>query len=50
MYVNEGAREQLLASERERFLKEEWPQVVERIHRLGLDIERLMDAARETQR
>ncbi|HLS83875.1 MAG TPA: GntR family transcriptional regulator [Arenimonas sp.] len=50
MYVNEGAREQLLASERERFLKEEWPQVVERIHRLGLDVERLMDAAKETQR
>lgn len=50
MYVTEGAREKLLATERERFLKEEWPQVVERIHRLGLDIERLMNAAKETQR
>ena len=36
MYVVEGAREALLASERERFLKEEWPQVQERIARLGL--------------
>ena len=36
MYVVEGAREALLASERERFLKEEWPQVQKRIARLGL--------------
>ena len=28
MYVTEGAREKLLASERDRFLKEEWPLVV----------------------
>ncbi|MFC4728533.1 GntR family transcriptional regulator [Coralloluteibacterium thermophilus] len=42
MFVNAGAREQLLASERERFLKEEWPAVAERIQRLGLDPERLL--------
>ncbi|PKM05774.1 MAG: GntR family transcriptional regulator [Gammaproteobacteria bacterium HGW-Gammaproteobacteria-7] len=46
MYVNEGAHEKLLASERERFLKEEWPKVVERIERLGLDIEQLVRNAR----
>jgi GntR family transcriptional regulator len=45
MYVTEGAREKLLASERDRFLKEEWPLVVERIQRLGLDIEKLMNSA-----
>lgn len=45
MYVTEGAREKLLASERERFLKEEWPAVVERITRLGLSIESLTKAA-----
>jgi GntR family transcriptional regulator len=42
MYMTEGAAEKLLASERERFLREEWPAVVERIHRLGLGIEKLM--------
>lgn len=42
MYVAEGAREQLLASERERFLREEWPLMLERIQRLGLDPKRLL--------
>ncbi len=42
MYVTEGATDKLLASERERFLNEEWPMVVERIQRLGLQIEQLM--------
>ncbi len=44
MYVTEGAPEKLLASERDRFLTEEWPAVVERIKRLGLNIERLLQA------
>jgi DNA-binding transcriptional regulator YhcF (GntR family) len=42
MYVTEGASEKLLNSERERFLSEEWPLVVERIQRLGLSLERLL--------
>jgi GntR family transcriptional regulator len=42
MYVTEGAPEKLLASERARFLKEEWPAVVERIERLGLDLNDLL--------
>ncbi|SFU92795.1 GntR family transcriptional regulator [Pseudoduganella namucuonensis] len=42
MYVTEGAHEKLLASERERFVREEWPAMVERIRRLGLDIEQLL--------
>jgi GntR family transcriptional regulator len=45
MYMTDGAREKLLASERERFLKEEWPAMVERINRLGLDIEKLLRAS-----
>lgn len=45
MYVTDGAREKLLASERERFLKEEWPAVVARITRLGLSIDTLTKAA-----
>jgi GntR family transcriptional regulator len=42
MYVIDGARDKLLASERERFLKEEWPQVLARIERLGLKPEQLL--------
>lgn len=43
MYVTDGAIGRLLASERERFLKEEWPLVLERIARLGLSLEELSD-------
>ncbi|HEY5798742.1 MAG TPA: GntR family transcriptional regulator [Burkholderiaceae bacterium] len=44
MYVSDGAREKLLASERERFIREEWPAMLERIRRLGLDLEQLLRA------
>ena len=43
MYVTEGATARLMASERERFLREEWPMVLERIQRLGLDPTELLD-------
>jgi GntR family transcriptional regulator len=42
MYVTDGARDKLLSSERERFLREEWPLVLDRIRRLGLDPARLV--------
>ena len=42
MYVTEGASEKLLSSERERFLREEWPLVLERIQRLGLQLDQLL--------
>ena len=45
MYVTEGAPEKLLASERDRFLTEEWPAMLERIRRLGLDLEQLLRSA-----
>jgi GntR family transcriptional regulator len=45
MYVTEGATGKLLASERERFLREEWPAMVERIQRLGLRLEDLLQRA-----
>lgn len=44
MYVTEEAAKKLLTNERERFLREEWPQVVERINRLGLRLDELMAA------
>ena len=42
MYVTEGARDALLKNERQRFLREEWPLILERIQRLGLDVEHLL--------
>lgn len=41
MFVSGGAREALLKSERERFLREEWPPLYARIRRMGLDLEKL---------
>jgi GntR family transcriptional regulator len=41
MYVSEGARQLLLAGERERFLNEEWPHILAVIHRLGFSSEEL---------
>jgi len=45
MFVIEGAREALLKSERERFLREEWPSLYARLQRLGLDLNTLMRVA-----
>ncbi|MNU00792.1 hypothetical protein D3C72_2440180 [compost metagenome] len=42
MYVTEEASRKLLMNERERFLHEEWPLVLERIARLGLRTEELL--------
>ena len=44
MFVCEGARKTLLASERARFLDEEWPATLNRIEQLGLDPAALLDA------
>src|SRR5262249_36550474 len=42
MFINDGARGQLLQGERRRFLEEEWPRVLATIKRLGLDVEALL--------
>jgi GntR family transcriptional regulator len=42
MFVNDGARVQLLKDERARFLEKEWPKVVATIERLGLDAAELL--------
>ena len=42
MFVTEEASKQLRSSERERFLKDEWPAVAERIQRLGLSLQDLL--------
>jgi GntR family transcriptional regulator len=46
MYVTEEAAKKLLATERERFLLEEWPLVLERIQRLGLSMQELLQPAK----
>ena len=43
MFVNDGARTQLLKDERERFLEKEWPKVKATIERLGLDAAALLE-------
>lgn len=44
MFVTEEASRTLLCSERERFLTEEWPAVAERIQRLGLSLQDLLNS------
>jgi GntR family transcriptional regulator len=47
MFVNPGARDLLLESERGKFLDEEWPRIKERIQRLGLTADELLRAQRD---
>ena len=43
MFVAPGARARLSESERNRFLKEEWPEIRARMHRLGITPAELLD-------
>ncbi len=43
MFVTESAREKLLASEKSHFLEIEWPKIVQRIERLGLSMQKLIN-------
>ena len=45
MYVTDGARGALMKSERERFLREEWPALFARIQRMNLDLGTLIKNA-----
>ena len=44
MFVNEGARKQLMHDERQRFVEQDWPKILETIDRLGLSASELLDA------
>ncbi len=46
MYVVSGAKERLARLEREKFLRDEWPQIAERIERLGLAIDDLIGSSK----
>ena len=45
MFVREGAAEQLRSTERAQFLEHEWPQIRERMDRLGIAPSDVLDAA-----
>jgi GntR family transcriptional regulator len=47
MYVREGARKALMKDERQAFVTEQWPEVIATIRRLNLDLEELLDRARQ---
>jgi GntR family transcriptional regulator len=47
MFINAGARNLLLKSERQKFLAEEWPRVHATMQRLGLTAEELLEATRQ---
>ncbi len=42
MFIQQGARDKLLSRERQSFLRDEWPLIVERIKRLGLSASELL--------
>ena len=44
MFVLDGARDQLLKDERQRFVEEEWPRIYATIERLGLSPDELFAA------
>ena len=49
MFINAGAKDLLLGGERQKFLEEQWPKIVETIQRLGLSAEALL-AGTKTER
>jgi len=49
MFICEGAKKQLMESERQKFLTEEWPAMVNRIGQLGLDVNALLLSASEKE-
>ncbi|MEL7445395.1 MAG: GntR family transcriptional regulator [Pseudomonadota bacterium] len=44
MYVVRGAADKLRSSEREQFLRDEWPEIRARMERLGIDAAELAEA------
>ena len=49
MFVCDGAKQQLVESERQKFLTEEWPAMVNRIRQLGLDMTQLLQLSAEKE-
>ena len=49
MFIRTGARKKLMESERQKFLNEEWPAMVLRIQQLDLDVNKLLQSAKEKE-
>ncbi|QQR36393.1 GntR family transcriptional regulator [Devosia oryziradicis] len=49
MFVKAGARAQLLAHEREKFLREDWPRIATQIRALDLDLKTLLDTSTDAK-
>ncbi len=49
MFVIDGARKRLLATERDKFLSEEWPRIADRIGQLGLNLHDLIESNRNSK-
>ena len=49
MFVKTGAQAELLAHEREKFLKEDWPRIAAQIKALDLDLKTLLASAIDTK-
>ena len=49
MFVTKGAREKLLAHERDKFLHEDWPRIAAQIKALELDVQSLLSSASKPQ-
>jgi len=49
MFVCTGARKQLVSSERDKFIREEWPAALKRIEQLGLNVEDLLHMVQKTE-
>ncbi len=47
MFVKAGASDRLMKNERQKFLKEEWPRIREKIQRLGLTAKELLKQSGE---
>ena len=43
MFVRESARQKLLESEKKQFLNVEWPKIIQRIERLGISLQKLIN-------
>ena len=50
MFVLEGAQKKLLKGERDRFLKEQWPEILATVDRLGLDAESLLSNSKKEKK
>jgi GntR family transcriptional regulator len=49
MFVLTGAKDALLRAEREKFLQTQWPDLLKKIHRLGLSKNELLEAVDDGQ-